>query len=107
MLQAYRQAVVSSFADVDTALTDIRETGRRVALQRQVVESTRRAFNLSETRFREGTIDIVTMLINQTALFQAQDTLVQAQLARLLAIVGLYQALGGGWTLKEGRVDAL
>lgn len=107
LLQAYRLAVVSSFADVDTALTDVRETANRLALQRQVVESTRRAFNLSETRFREGTIDIVTMLINQTALFQAQDTLVQAQLARLLAIVSLYQALGGGWTLKEGRVDAL
>lgn len=107
LLQAYRQAVVSSFADVDTALSDVRETTNRLVLQRQVVESTRRAFNLSETRFREGTIDIVTMLINQTALFQAQDTLVQAQLARLLAIVSLYQALGGGWTLKEGRVDAL
>jgi NodT family efflux transporter outer membrane factor (OMF) lipoprotein len=106
LLQTYRQTVVSSFADVDNALTDIRETTNRVALQRQVVESTQRAFNLAETRFREGTIDIVTMLINQQALFQAQDSLVQARLARLLAIVSLYQALGGGWTLKEGRVDA-
>jgi len=30
-------------------------------------------------------------------LYQAQDVLFQAQLARLQAIVSLYQALGGGW----------
>jgi outer membrane protein, multidrug efflux system len=96
-LQNYRKAVVSSFADVDNALMDIRQTSERVRLQRQVVESTRRAFSLAETRFREGTIDVVTVLNTQLALFQSQDTLVQAQLARLQAVVSLYQALGGGW----------
>jgi hypothetical protein len=41
-------------------------------------------------------------------LFQAEDALWQAQLARLQAIVSLYQALGGGWEPKVGRpVDAL
>lgn len=107
-LQVYRLTVVSSFADVDNALMDIRQTTARVALQRQVVESSRRAFELAEVRAREGTIDIVTVLNVQQTLFQAQDSLVQAQLARYLAIVSLYQALGGGWTLKpEGRVNAL
>lgn len=107
-LQVYRLTVVSSFADVDNALMDIRQTVARVALQRQVVESSRRAFELAEVRAREGTIDIITVLNVQQTLFQAQDSLVQAQLARYLAIVSLYQALGGGWTLKpEGRVNAL
>jgi outer membrane protein, multidrug efflux system len=44
----------------------------------------------------------------QQTLFQAEDALWQAQLARLQAIVSLYQALGGGWEPKMGRpVDAL
>ncbi len=106
-LQNYRKAVVSSFADVDNALMDIRQTSERVRLQRQVVESTRRAFGLAETRFREGTIDVITVLNTQLALFQSQDTLVQAQLARLQAVVSLYQALGGGWhPIPERRVNA-
>src|ERR1700754_2846530 len=37
LLQIYRKTVVSAFADVDNALTSIRETTERLRLQRQVV----------------------------------------------------------------------
>jgi outer membrane protein TolC len=66
-------------------------------LQRDVVASARRAFDISERRLREGTIDLVTLLITQQALFQAQDALALDQLDRLTALVSLFQALGGGW----------
>ncbi len=97
LLQNYRKAVISGFADVENALDDIRQTALRVRLQTQVVKSSREAFNISEERLREGTIDLVTVLQTQQTLYQAQDTLYQAELARLQAIVSLYQALGGGW----------
>ena len=97
LLQNYRKAVISGFADVEIALDAIRQTSLRVTLQTQVVKSSRQAFDISETRLREGTIDLVTVLQTQQTLYQAQDTLFQAQLARLQAIVSLYQALGGGW----------
>jgi outer membrane protein TolC len=42
----------------------------------------------------------VTVLQTQEKLFQAQDSLVQYRLAHLMAIVSLYQALGGGWLPK-------
>jgi NodT family efflux transporter outer membrane factor (OMF) lipoprotein len=108
LLQTYRKAVVSAFADVDNALVAIRETTVRLRLQREVVASSRRAFQLSEQQLRAGTADIVTVLNTQLTLFQAEDALWQAQLARLLAIVSLYQALGGGWEPRmEKPVDAL
>jgi NodT family efflux transporter outer membrane factor (OMF) lipoprotein len=96
-LQAYRRAVINGFADVDRALIAVQQTARRERLQREVVNSTRRAFEIAETRLREGTVDLVTVLNTQQALFQAQDTLAQARLLRLQAMVGLFQALGGGW----------
>ena len=108
LLQIYRKTVVQSFADVDNALMSIRQTTERLRLQRQVVAASRRAFELSEQQLRAGTADIVTVLNTQTTLFQAEDLLWQAQLARLLAIVSLYQALGGGWEPRMERpVDAL
>jgi multidrug efflux system outer membrane protein len=97
LLQAYRKAVISAFGDVEVALDAIRQTSLRVTLQTQVVKSSRQAFDISEERLRQGTIDLVTVLQTQQTLYQAQDTLFQAQLARLQAIVSLYQALGGGW----------
>lgn len=108
LLQTYRKTVVQSFADVDNALVAIRQTTERLRLQREVVRASRRAFELSEQQLRAGTADIVTVLNTQLTLFQAEDVLSQAQLARLQAIVSLYQALGGGWEPKMERpVNAL
>ena len=108
MLQTYRKSVISAFTDVDNALVAIRDTTDKLRLQRQVVTASRRAFQLSEQQLKAGTADIVTVLNTQLTLFQAEDTLWQAQLARLLAIVSLYQALGGGWEPKmEKPVNAL
>jgi NodT family efflux transporter outer membrane factor (OMF) lipoprotein len=97
LLQNYRKSVISAFSDVETALTNVRQTALRERLQRAVVESSRRAFDISEQRLREGTIDLVTVLQTQQTLYSAQDTLVVARLAHIQAIVSLYQALGGGW----------
>jgi multidrug efflux system outer membrane protein len=108
LLQTYRKTVVSAFADVDNALVAIRQTSEKLRLQRDVVTASRRAFQLSEQQLRAGTADIVTVLNTQLTLFQAEDALSQAQLARLLAVVSLYQALGGGWEPKmEKPVNAL
>ena len=70
--------------------------------QREVVTASRRAFELAEQQLKVGTADIVTVLNTQLTLFQAEDSLWQAELARLLAYVSLYQALGGGW---EPRIE--
>jgi NodT family efflux transporter outer membrane factor (OMF) lipoprotein len=108
LLQTYRKTVVSAFTDVDNALVAIRQTTDKLRLQRQVVDSSRRAFKLSEQQLDAGTADIVTVLNTQLTLFQAEDVLWQAQLARLLAIVSLYQALGGGWEPRmEKQANAL
>jgi outer membrane protein, multidrug efflux system len=108
LLQAYRKTVVSAFADVDNALVSIKETTAKLRLQREVVAASRRAFQLSEQQLRAGTADIITVLNTQVSLFQAEDVLWQAQLARLLAVVSLYQALGGGWEPRMERpVNAL
>ena len=100
LLQNYRKAVISGFADVENALDGIRQTALRERLQGDVVNSSRRAFDIAEQRLREGTVDLVTVLQTQQTLYQAQDTLAQARLAHVQAIVSLYQALGGGWLPK-------
>jgi outer membrane protein, multidrug efflux system len=108
LLQTYRKTVVSAFGDVDNALIAIRQTSDKLRLQRVVVAASRRAFQLSEQQLQAGTADIVTVLNTQLTLFQAEDVLWQAQLAQLLAIVSLYQALGGGWKPKmEKPANAL
>ena len=100
LLDAYRKAVISGFSDVETALSNVRLSAERERLQRAVVTSSRQAFDVSEQRFREGTLDLVTVLQTQQTLFTAEDALVQARLAYFQAVLSLYQALGGGWLPK-------
>jgi NodT family efflux transporter outer membrane factor (OMF) lipoprotein len=100
LLQNYRKAVISGFTDVEKALIAIRQTTQAEVLQREVVSSSRRAFNLSEQQLHAGTVSLVTLLQTEQTLFQAEDSLSQARLARLQALVSLYQALGGGWLPK-------
>lgn len=46
--------------------------------------------------YREGVSDLLNVLTAQQTPFSAQDQLVQVKLARIQAVVGLYQPLGGG-----------
>jgi multidrug efflux system outer membrane protein len=97
LLQHYRKAIINGFADVERALIAVQQTAERERLQRDVVTSSQRAFDIAETRLREGTVDLITVLTTQQTLFQAQDTLALARFDRLTAVVSLFQALGGGW----------
>lgn len=108
LLQTYRSTVVSAFADVNNALVAVRQSTTRLRLLEQVASASRRAFTLSEQQLRAGTADTTTVLNTQLTLFQAEDALAQARLSRLLAIVSLYQALGGGWAVTaRGPLDAI
>jgi outer membrane protein, multidrug efflux system len=52
---------------------------------------------LSEVRFKSGSTDYLEVLTNETNAFTAELGLAQAQGNELVALVQLYQVLGGGW----------
>jgi NodT family efflux transporter outer membrane factor (OMF) lipoprotein len=97
LLGDYRRTIVSAFGDVERALIAVADTAEQERLQQQVVTSSQLAFSIAETRLREGTVDLTTVLVAQQALFTAQDNQVVARLARLQAVLSLFQALGGSW----------
>lgn len=97
LLDTYRRSIITALTDVETALVAVRETRLRELAQTAAVRAARRAFELTEQRMREGTVDLTSILTVQNTLFQAEDQLIQARLARLQAAVSLFQALGGDW----------
>lgn len=97
-LQAYRKAVLSAFADVEKALVALQQFTLQERLQTEVVTNSQKAFDVSETQLRGGTVNLITVLQTQQTLFTAENTLVQVRLTKLMAATSLFQALGGGWT---------
>ena len=56
---------------------------------------------------RGGTVNLITVLQTQQALFTAESNLVQVRLLKLEAAISLFQALGGGWTPELVQAAAL
>src|SRR5262249_18489656 len=76
LLMDYRKAILSGFADVERALIAVQDLAEQERLQAEAVRTARRAYELSETQLRTGTIDITTVLNTQRTLFAAEDQLV-------------------------------
>jgi NodT family efflux transporter outer membrane factor (OMF) lipoprotein len=100
LIATYRKTVFTAFSDVESALGTVKSTTDQLALVEVQTKASAEAFRISELQYREGTIDIVSLLNNQQSLFNAQQALVQTKLARLEANLALYNALGGGWDQK-------
>ena len=93
----YHKAVISAFGNTEDALAALRETADQLQRQQDAVAKARRAYELSQAQFHAGTINILTVLSTETALFTAEDALVQVKFSHLSALISLFSALGGGW----------
>jgi outer membrane protein, multidrug efflux system len=97
LLQTYRKTIVTAFQNVESALIAYAKDAQQERLQKEAVDSARRAFQLSEEQLRGGIIDVTTLLQVQQTLFTAEIAYAQIRELRLQDAVTLYQALGGGW----------
>ena len=105
-LQAYRKAVLSAFSDVEKALVALSQSTLQERLEIEAVASARKAFEVSETQLRAGTVNLITVLQTQQTLLTNENALAQVRLNKLLAASSLFQALGGGWT-PTGQLTSL
>jgi len=97
LLLTYQQTIQGAFRDVSNALIAYRKDREFRIQQEHLSESAQDAAHLSEVRFKAGTTDYLEVLTNETNSFSAELGLAQAQGNELVALVQLYQALGGGW----------
>ena len=97
LLEGYRGIVLQAFADAEDALIIVRYAREREAALQTAATEARRAFALAEAQYRGGAIDLLALLDAQRTLFSADDALASARRDRLLGLVALYRALGGGW----------
>ncbi|MGB8977390.1 MAG: efflux transporter outer membrane subunit [Terriglobales bacterium] len=97
MVLTYQQAIQGAFRDVSNALVAYRKDQELRVQQQHLYESAQDAARLSQVRFKAGTADYLEVLTNETNSFSAELGLAQAQGNELIALVQVYQALGGGW----------
>jgi multidrug efflux system outer membrane protein len=93
----YQQSIQGAFRSVSDALVAYHKTREFRAQQELLFRSAEDAARLSHMRYAGGVTGYLEVLTNETNSFAAELGLAQARLNELLALVQLYQALGGGW----------
>ena len=97
LVATYRQTVLTSFKEVEDALSTVETSAARVKSLQTAADQAREAFRLAQLSYGAGATDFLTVLDAQRTLLDNEDSLVQAQSDRLTAAAGLFKALGGGW----------
>jgi multidrug efflux system outer membrane protein len=61
------------------------------------VDANKRAVALANERYTKGLADFLNVLESQRSLYTSEDQLVQSERVVATNLIGLYQAIGGGW----------
>jgi multidrug efflux system outer membrane protein len=96
-LAQYEKAIQSSFREVADALALTATLNRQRAAQEALVDTTSRAYQLSQRRHAVGSNSYIEVLDSERSDYAARQGLITTRLAEQSNRVTLYKALGGGW----------
>ena len=94
---SYQQTVQDAFEQVSNALVAFQKDREFRGQQELLTQAAQRSDDLSLVLYKQGGASYLQVLTSETNYFSAQLNLVQAQLNERLALVQVYEALGGGW----------
>jgi multidrug efflux system outer membrane protein len=93
----YEKAIQTAFREVADALALTTTLEHQVEAQLALVHATGEAYSLSQQRYKAGRDSYLDVLDSQRSFYNAQQTLIAAQLSQQTNRTTLFKALGGGW----------
>jgi multidrug efflux system outer membrane protein len=93
----YQHSIQQAFREVADALVAYRKNQEFRQQQELLTVAAQDATRLANTRYRGGVSSYLEVLDSDTRYLEAQIGLAQAQINERLALVQVYNALGGGW----------
>jgi multidrug efflux system outer membrane protein len=98
-LISYQSTILNSLEEVQNALVTYAQEQERRDRLNEAVQHSQLAVDLATEQYRAGLVDFLSVLEAQRELYANEDQLVQSQTSVTTNLVGLYRALGGGWSV--------
>lgn len=98
----YEKSIQTAFREVADALASRTTLAEQLRASQAQANAESIRLRLSDLRYQNGVSSYLDLLDAQRSLFAARQAVVQTRLAQLQSQVGLYRALGGGWTEPAG-----
>ncbi len=96
-LLRYERTVLEALRQVEDSLVAVTEFSRRRAALARNAEAAERSLRHALELYKDGLRDFQSTLDAERALFDAVNQMADADGGAVLALVNLYQSLGGGW----------
>ena len=96
-LAEYEQSVTRALADASTSLVSLEKLGAAEEQRQRALRANEEAVRLVNMRYESGFSAYFEVLDAMQQLFTAQNNLARTRRDRLVALVQLYRALGGGY----------
>lgn len=93
----YRSTVLAAFQNVADTLAALRTDADALRADTAARDTAAASLAIAQRQYMQGQTPFASVLTAETALRQAEQNLVQAQVARFTDTAALFQALGGGW----------
>ena len=104
-LYLFENTVLNAFREVEDALIEIATYREELAAIDRQQKASKNANELSKMRYDKGVSSYLEVLDTERTLFSADLQLSQLRQQYINAYVGLYKALGGGWTAKADQEE--
>jgi len=101
LMDRYRQAALSAFLDVATALDSNKFLQEQEAHRAFSREQAAEAYRIARLRYEAGAEDFLAVLSAQESLLNTENQAIQSRLERLNTSIALFKALGGGWSAEN------
>ncbi|MGD9127584.1 MAG: TolC family protein, partial [Planctomycetia bacterium] len=99
LIANYQETVLQAAEEVDNSLAGYLREQERHSYLSETVKSYRRAVEVAQKRYEQGTMDFQRVLDSQRSLLTYQNQLVQSEANVVNNVILLYRALGGGWQM--------
>ena len=94
-IDSYNLTVMTAIGEVNNAMSAYSAALRTIALQRDVLDNSQEAFNLSLDQYRQGLTSFTNVENAQISWLNCANSLVASQGKALDALIDIYKALGG------------
>jgi len=99
----FEKLVTQAFGEVSSSLSAHQQLAKAYREELTSVDAYRESVQLSMKRYDSGLASYLDVIDAQLQLYPAESAAVNYDLARKLALVNLYRALGGGWNLSDAQ----
>ncbi len=97
----YERSILKAYIEIANQLSNIENLEESYNLKNKEVDALTKSINISNDLFTSARADYMEVLLTQRDALESKFELVETKKEQMIALIKMYQALGGGWNKEN------